>query len=153
KHAEFHGGVVAYQDSASLRCYNLEVTLDRAVSFKEGQKGGQNAKVEILLCDRKVYVVDEARDEQGKLVKYYRLEAPQVRLDNPVELVTASGPGKVTILAAGSTEQTTPGAPRPEARTKAPQELKLTRIEFLGRMFSNNKNDIRTSKFYDNVQV
>ena len=60
KFAEFNGGVEAYQDNASLKCQGLQVTLDRYVSFKEGQKENQNAKVEKLVCDHKVWIEDMA---------------------------------------------------------------------------------------------
>src|SRR5205807_615495 len=65
RHADFHGGVVAYQDDSSLRCQDLEVMLDRPVSFKDGQKGGQEAKVEKMLCWLKVDVKEEKKDEKG----------------------------------------------------------------------------------------
>src|SRR5262249_6095552 len=54
--ATFQGGVIAYQDDSSLRCETLDVSLDKSVSFKEGQKGGQSAKVEKLVCFNKVDV-------------------------------------------------------------------------------------------------
>ena len=44
KYADFHGGVIAYQDSGKLKCQNLQVTLDREVSFKEGQKDKQRPR-------------------------------------------------------------------------------------------------------------
>src|SRR5262249_18060333 len=50
KEAFFNGGVIAYQDNASLKCQDLQVTLDKAVSFKEGQKAGQGAKVDRMIC-------------------------------------------------------------------------------------------------------
>jgi hypothetical protein len=161
KHAEFHGGVIAYQDNASLRSQNLEVTLDRAVSFKEGQKGAQNAKVEILVCDGKVFIVDEKKDDKGNREAYHRLEVPQLRMDNAEETVHTSGPGRVIIISKGS-EDLTPGGPRTptgapgQAKTKSPakgQEFQLTRIDFLSSMHSNNQDKQRTSKFYDNVQI
>ncbi len=169
KYAHFHGGVTAYQDNASLRCQDLQVTLDRVVSFKEGEKGGQKAKVEILVCDRKVLIVDELRDDKGNLLSYRRLEGPQVKLDNPVETVVASGPGRTLFLEKGSGEQPLgPVSASPKSATPAnvgvmpapkqprdPQDpqMQLTRIEFLGSMSSNNKDNLRTSTFYDNVEV
>ena len=163
KFAEFEGGVVAYQDDASLRSQNMQVTLDRAVSFKEGQKDGQNAKVEKLACDGKVFVVEEKKDAKGNREQYHRLESTQVSLDNVLELVNASGPGKVIIISNGTEDQgLAPPGPATAGSTakgeKLPpqpkgEELQLTRIDFLTRMYSNNKDNVRTSKFYDNVQI
>jgi hypothetical protein len=163
KFAEFEGGVVAYQEDASLRSQNMQVTLDRAVSFKEGQKGSQNAKVEILACDGKVFIVEEKKDDKGNREKYYRLESTQVRLDNTVELVNASGPGKVIIISTGSedpglagpgTAGSQSGAAKPATPPSSKnQELQFTRIDYLTRMYSNNKDNVRTSKFYDNVEI
>jgi len=163
KVANFHGGVVAYQDDASLRCKALEVTLDRMVSFKEGQKGGQQAKVEKLVGSLDVYVVDTTRDkEDGKLLRYQRLVARGLDMDNQDGPVIASGPGRVYLLQYGSPEDPaaqsgSPAPAKPRAAppgTKAADEvMKLTRIDFGGRMFSNSKTKDRTTKFYDNVEV
>jgi hypothetical protein len=164
KFAEFQGGVVAYQEDASLRSQNMQVTLDRAVSFKEGQKDGQNAKVEILACDGKVFILEEKKDAKGNREKYSRLECTQIRLDNTVELVNASGPGRIINISPGSEEELagpgTPGAggqsnavKPPTAPTAKNQELQFTRIDYLTRMYSNNKDNVRISRFYDNVEV
>src|SRR5262249_24386039 len=58
KDADFQGGVVAEQDNGQMKCQTLQVTLDKTVSFKEGQKGGQGAKVEKLVSNRKVYILE-----------------------------------------------------------------------------------------------
>jgi hypothetical protein len=156
KHAEFHGGVIAYQEDASLRSQNLQVTLDRAVSFKEGQKGGQNAKVEILVGDGKVFILEEKKDAQGNRDSYKRLESTLVQLDNAVEVVNASGPGKVINISRGSADQGLAG-PRTQVAGPGPgknqEELQFTRIDFLSRMASNNNDNKRTSTFYDNVEI
>lgn len=159
KYAHFHGGVVAYQDKASLRCQDLQVTLDHVVSFKEGEKGGQNAKVDIMICDRKVFIVDEKQDEKGLRIGYQRLEATQVRLDNPAEQVNTSGPGRVIAWQKGSMDHLAP-APKssPTAVKPAPapadtEQFQLTRIDYFGSMSSTTKDNIRTSTFYDNVEV
>jgi len=167
KIANFHGGVVAYQEDSSLRCKALEVTLDRVVSFKEGQKGGQQAKVEKLVASLDVYVVDTTRDKEqgGKLVRYQRLVARGLDMNNQDGPVIASGPGRVYILQYGSADDNMssagqanpPGAAKPKAAAPGPQkaddQLNLTRIDFGGRMFSNSKAKDRTTKFYDNVEV
>jgi len=168
KVANFHGGVVAYQDDASLRSKALEVTLDRVVSFKEGQKGSQQAKVEKLVASLDVYVVDTTRDKEkgGKLVRYQRLVARGLAMNNQDGPVIASGPGRVYLLQYGSPDDgttaggqpgTQPAAAKPKtAAPRAPgpeEQLNLTRIDFVGNMYSNNKNKDRTTKFWDNVEV
>jgi hypothetical protein len=169
KVATFHGGVVAYQEqeNSMLRCKSLEVTLDRVVSFKDGQKGGQQAKVQQLVGSLDVYVVDTTRDPQGKLVRYQRLIGRGLEMKNLDGVTIATGPGKVYLLQYGSPEETVPGQTSPPASAAKPKstaphapeagkELNLTRIDFGGRMFSTdnaNKTKDRTTKFYDNVEV
>jgi hypothetical protein len=151
KDADFHGGVVAYQEDASLRCLTMQVTLDKVVSFKEGQKGGQGAKVERLVCDRKVYVADTTRDDKGDLLRYQRLVSVELTTDNQQGRTTATGPGKVFLLQPG-TPDASMGAVKPAAVTQK-QEMTLTRVDYQGRMFSNLQDKTRVTKFYDNVEV
>jgi hypothetical protein len=156
KYADFHGGVQAVQDNATMKCDSLQAVLDRAVSFKEGQKDGQNANVDSLVCHKKVWIVDEKKDEAGKLVHYHRLTAYQLKMDNLEEKVHAYGPGKLYGLAYGSSDPTVlpPGAVKDvSAQGAAKKELMLTRIDFDGWMFSDNKEKARNTKFYDNVEV
>jgi hypothetical protein len=164
KDADFHGGVVAYQDDASLRCNSMQVTLDRVVSFKEGQKSGQAAKMEKLVCDRKVYVADTTLDKNGDLLRYERLVAQQLTVDNQQGPTIAPGPGKVYLLQQGSPEDTPggvaggqakPGGATPPKTGPQKQELTLTRVDYQGRLFSstNPKDKTRITKFYDKVEV
>jgi lipopolysaccharide export system protein LptA len=159
--AEFHGGVQAEQENSTLLCQSMQVFLDRAVSLKGEDKGAPPAKVRKLACDQKVEVEDKEFDPNNKLVKYQRLECPELSVDNEEGVVLAAGPGIVRILQRGSEEpQLTPG---PEQRNKtarpapaggkkaADDELKLTRIRYQGRMYANNKN--HTAIFTDNVEV
>ena len=155
KDAEFHGGVVAYQDSASLKCTDLHVTLDRVVSFKEGQKENQDAKVEKMVCYRQVLVIDEKKDATGKWQVLDRLKATQLTNDNQDGRINASGPGKVEHLAPGGADDPLQ-APAPRANDKsagAPQVMKLTRVLFEGWMFSTKNDKTRNAKFNDNVEV
>jgi hypothetical protein len=154
KYADFHGGVQAFQDNATLKCQDLFVTLDRVVSFKEGQKENQDAKVEKLVCDHKVWVVDDKRDADGRQVQFDRLVATELTMDNQDGPIIAAGVGKVEHLAKGA-----PGGlqgPAPHPKADAPKEadvMKLTRVLFERRMYSNNKDNLRTAKFYENVEV
>jgi lipopolysaccharide export system protein LptA len=123
------------------------------VSLKEGNKGGQAAKVSRLVADQSVIVEDTELDPKGKLVKYQRLECPELDVDNEEGVVHAGGPGLLRILQRGSEE---PGigqpaaAPQP-ARPGADDELKLTRVLYSGRMYANDKT--HTAIFTDNVHV
>lgn len=150
-HAEFHGGIQAEQQNARLACQSLQVEMDHAVSLKEGGKDGQPpAKVQRLVCDRSVRVEDTVVDK-GVLVKYQRIESPQLALDNIDGKVNASGPGLVRMLQPGTKE--TPGRPPNAPRTggTAEEELKLTRVRYFGSMHANNKSG--TASFYQNVEV
>jgi hypothetical protein len=153
KYAEFRGGVQAVQDSAALKCQELTVILDRVVSFKEGQKENQEAQVEKLLCDGKVWVMDDKRDPTGKRVQFDRLVATQLTVDNQEGPIIANGPGRFEHLAQGSADVLAPESRPQDADRKDAQVMKITRVNYDGRMFSNNKDNTRNSKFYDNVQV
>jgi lipopolysaccharide export system protein LptA len=161
--AEFHGGVQAEQENSTLLCQSMQVFLDRAVSLKGEDKGAPAAKVRKLACDQKVEVEDKEFDSNNKLLKYQRLECPELSVDNEESVVLAAGPGIVRILQRGSEEpQLTPGPKQgqgyetvraaPANGKKADDdELKLTRVRYQGRMYANNKN--HTAIFTDNVEV
>lgn len=157
KFAEFFGGVKAYQDTGNLKCHALQVTLDRFVSFKEGQKDKQNAKVEKLVCDRQVFVEDETRTPDGKRrLTYKRLTGTAMDMDNPEGRVMAYGPGTAISIGAGEANNALaqPGAPPPPPKNpKADEELKFTRVDFKGRMFGTNKPGVRYAKFYEDIDV
>lgn len=125
KFAEFHGGIQAEQENSRLAGQSLQVFFDRAISLKGGNKQDQPAKVQNLVCDRDVRV-EEAIYENGKLVRYQRMQAPTVvvtqiepddeaqpakQAANPGNEVRASGPGQVRIMQRGNTE--TPAGSRP----------------------------------------
>jgi hypothetical protein len=159
KFAEFFGGVKAYQDTGNLKCHALQVTLDRFVSFKEGQKDKQNAKVEKLVCDRQVFVEDETRTPDGKRrLTYKRLTGTAMDMDNPEGRVMAYGPGTAINIGAGDSNNAlaqpgAPNAPPPPKNPNANEELKFTRVDFKGRMFGTNKPGVRYAKFYEDIDV
>jgi hypothetical protein len=156
--ADFQGGVTATQDNARLLCNSMQVTLDRTVSLRQGQKTEQGAKVEKLVCDRKVNVQDTELDKNGKLLKFQELRCREMAVDNPQGRVNASGPGIVFLLqpgpvdpAAGGTAET---PPQPQAKNAPPkEEMKLTRVEFEGRMLTDSSTGRRIARFWDNVEV
>jgi lipopolysaccharide export system protein LptA len=173
KDAEFYGGVIAVQDTGTLKSEKLYVTLDKTVSFKEGQKGGQGAKAEQVVASGKVYVIDSKHDEKtGELVQYQRLQAREVITHNLDGGMIAPGPGVVHTIQRGGEDplEKKPGQPngKPAAAATGPRgqdkakedELFLTRVEFMDQMNSFEKqlgpgenNKRRTSKFYGDVRV
>lgn len=163
--ALFQGGVQAEQDNSRLVCQDMQVFLNRPVSFKEGEKGGQPAQVKNLVCDKSVRIEDSTR-QGGRLTRYTRLTSPGVHLDKEEGIVTSSGPGVVHILQMGSADEVFPDPNPPKnAPAKTPvvktanakdgkaakEELMLTRVNFTDRMFANNIK--RIAYFYGNVEV
>jgi hypothetical protein len=134
----------------------MRVSFDRTISLKQGNKGAQPAKVRNLNCDQAVRVDDTEFDEKGRLVKYQRIECPELRVDNETGEVHAAGPGIVIILQRGSEEPVAvatpgPGSRQPAAGKPADDALKLTRVRYAGSMFGNNKTHLAI--FTDQVRV
>jgi hypothetical protein len=157
KFAEFHGNIQADQENARMTCQSLQAFFDRPISLKESDKGQPPAKVQNLVCDKQVRVEDGVI-EQGRYVKYQRIEGPTVAYDNAEGIVQASGPGHVRLLQIGDADDQRPGAKpatpaRPNSTTKETKnsELKLTYVQFYKRMYGNNKT--HTITFYENVRV
>jgi hypothetical protein len=156
--ADFHGSIVAYQDDSTLRCKNLlQVSLDRPVSFKQGQKEDQSAKVETVVAHGDVQVNDMAKDEMGKVIAERLLNCTQLAVDNKENRFNASGPGTASTLQYGQADAL---APQPAAGSAAKQpapkkeELQLTRVEDFDRMFSVFVNPTtRQTTFLGKVKV
>jgi hypothetical protein len=152
KDADFYGGVQAYQDGSRLRCQDLSVTFDRFVSLKEGQKGGQGAKVDQLLCNLRVFAVDEKK-EDGEFVHGSIIEGTQLESFNPEGKTNVSGPGVVRHLAFGNGNLNQKLKPPGPATSQKDDVLKLTRIEYASRMHSVNQPTGKTARFYGQVNV
>jgi hypothetical protein len=171
--SEFQGGIQAEQGNGHLACESLQVTFDRPISLKEGQKGNeQPAKVEKMVCDRNVRIEEDVY-EHNKLVKWQMLIAMtfqqnklQKEDDQPKGTeqkdnneVDATGPGSVKIYQHGGPDPLGPPAPDPNKPTpkpmpKAPGEedpMKLTYVCFNNRMYANTRSN--TAKFWGNVRV
>jgi lipopolysaccharide export system protein LptA len=174
------GGIQAEQVNSRLRCKEMQVFLDRPVSFKEGDKGGQPAKVKNLVCDKKVVIEDTTR-EGPELRRYTRLTSPSVALDNESGEVRASGPGVVHILQLEAEDEGPLGNPAPArppagwpngptkkdvppdepakkdppaddpAKKEAAKRLVLTRVQYLASMYANNR--ARTAIFRGDVDT
>jgi lipopolysaccharide export system protein LptA len=159
--AVYHGGVQAEQDNSRLICQEMQVFLDRFVSLKDGGKSGPPAKVENLVCDKSVRIEDTEwtkPPDPKKLVRYQRIDSRELSYNNEEGVMVAPGPGVLRILqwgvkgeAVGSSPTPTP-APARQPNGKPPEEeLKLTRVQYLTRMFANNTT--RTAIFYDGVEL
>jgi lipopolysaccharide export system protein LptA len=158
--ADFHGGVVAYQDTSSMKCETLSVTFDKVISLKEGQKNGQSAKVEKLVAHGKVYIADTVHDDKKALKRYQRLMGHQVEFDHLAGPANVTGPGRFYLLQPGTIEPVRdpkriapPPLPPGPKRDDKNKEMTLTRVDFEDHMFSNNKTAIRKSIFRGNVRV
>jgi lipopolysaccharide export system protein LptA len=174
KFAIFEGGVQAEQDTGRIACRAMQVFLDRAVSLKQADPAarrdpkdgkGEAAKVAKVVCDSQgdakapVVVIDEVR-QKGRLAKFSRVVSPELSFDNAEGETHVPGPGVVTIVQAGGSDDPAgpaglaarPGAApaRPAAPPGEPV-MKLTRVQFQGKMFADNRK--RTAKFFDNVRV
>src|SRR5439155_4535980 len=153
-HAEFHGNIQAEQENSRLACQAMQVTFDHPVSLKEGQKGGPQPKVKDLICDKCVRV-EERTKEKDRLVRYQRIECPGLTLDNDAGITNASGPGDVRILQPGGANDgltVAPASPRAgPAKPADVDQLKLTRVMYRGKMYSDNKN--RVAMFFEDVDV
>ncbi len=157
KFAQFHGGVEAHQEKARLLCQSMQVTLDSYVSFKEGQKENQNAKVDKLVCDRKVWIEDTVLAADGKPLMLKLLTGANLDMDNPDGRLYVPGPGTARQLAYGTIEVGLRPVNAPKSNAPAPKQdlrLILTRVDFEGSMWGNNKpGGPQIAKFYDNVEV
>jgi hypothetical protein len=168
KFASFSGGVTAEQDNSHLRCQEMQVWLDRPVSFKEGERNSTPAKVQQLVCgprahepgaqgpSKQLVMVDDTKFEGSKLVGYQRLLTQELHVDNSEGKMDA-GPGILNLLQLGTAEDSAIGSVESQKPSKNPpapkakEELKLTRIYYAGRLHADNKQRIAT--FYDEVKV
>ena len=151
RNANFFGGVQAVQEHSNLKCQNLQVTMDREVSFKEGQKDTQTAKIEKILCERQVFVLERVVDERtGQLLRQQQGEFRQLDVDNIDGRTSAAGPGYVASF---SKDGPDPKVSQKLTKAKAGEQPKLTRVEFVGRLSSVTRENTRKSTFYDYVEV
>jgi hypothetical protein len=151
KNAHFTGGVQGYQDHSLVKSETMQAVMDRMVVFREGQKLNQGAKVERLLCNKNVYILDEVLDKDQKRMQASILECRDLSVNNIDGPTHAYGPGRLRHLALGDKDaESTGGAPKPAPKDK---EMKLTQIEFRGWMFSNTKANYKNATFLEGVEV
>jgi lipopolysaccharide export system protein LptA len=160
KTGHFEGKVQANQGTGGMLCDSMQVTLDRPVSFREGgDKGGQGAKVDRIVCHTDVFIEDRTL-EGVRLVGRQQLSAPEMDLDNAAGTVEAPGGsqgGAVRILRYGTADESPFAAPSagPDqpARSAAGSklELKLTIVHYAGKLRADNNKHL--AHFWDNVEV
>jgi hypothetical protein len=150
KHAIFTGGVQAHEIGArsGLLCHELLATLDRTVSFKEGEKSGQNAKIIHINCDKNVFADDCKVNEQGQFVQRMMMQGGNVNLHNDAGPTSTdiTGSGWIKLLAKGNADQglAAPGGAKNESKT----EWKLTHIVFRESMYSKAVGENKIATFY-----
>jgi hypothetical protein len=158
--AEFRGedyGVVAYQDDSTLQCHFLQVTLDRRVSLKEGQKGEQKAKVDKVLANASnavVCVLEKTKDSKG-WPQVQRLLCTTLAVDNTENQLNASGPGSAAALQYETGGDLDSGKTTKQAKdsAKSPQQM-LTQVNYQGQMFSKQQTESsRWTRFLNRVTV
>jgi lipopolysaccharide export system protein LptA len=158
------------QNTGRVACNAMEVTLDRKISLREGEKSKQQAKVRNVVCDKYVWVEDIKR-EGTRVVGYHRIECPELSVDNDTEkddsVIVAPGPGIVrTWQPAGKDELQAPSeapsrkvsssggrraTPTTASKGKEEGEPELIVITYQNRMWVNNKEEI--ARFFDKVAL
>jgi hypothetical protein len=148
--ARFNGGVQAWEQGAysQIKCEVLSAILDKHVSFKDGQKAKENAKIDRFVCDKNVYVDDAKLNDKKQLEQRTFLSGLyMINLqDGPTNL---RGPGEVRHLAPGGSDMAfgppQPGAAKQDANKK---EWKLTHVKFRDAMTYKTVDNTKTATFY-----
>ena len=148
KFATFYGGVQATEKGArsGVLCQTLHIYLDKPVSFKEGQKDKQDAKIDRMVFERNVFIDDTKVDEKQQFVQRTIMEGRELINydDGRARLV---GPGTIRNLGKGAAEQGVP--PPPGVKTPpAKMEWKLTHVKFRESMHSNSADGNKKATFY-----
>jgi hypothetical protein len=150
KYAVFRGGVQARESGAHSRalCEVLTAILDKTVSFKDGEKSKENAKIDRLVFDRNVFIEDYKFDEKKQPLQYNKLQGRDLR-NQEEGPTTVTGPGWVRLLAKGSADQGF-APPQGAALKPAPAKLewKLTHVKFRDSMTANTTANTKKATFY-----
>ena len=150
--ANFDGNVVATQDDGRMKSRSMQVTLDKAVDFKQGQRGDQKSSIDKIVCDspvpEQVYTEDIEREPDGKLLSYRSLGIQEMEVDNKDQRMEGSARGQggvVNYVSRGNDEgplgknddpKTKPKAPAKTPGAKQEITFNFTRIRFTGSMTS-----------------
>jgi hypothetical protein len=146
RYAIFTGGVQAVENGArsGLLCHDLFVTLDKQVSFRDGEKDAQKAKIERIVCDKNVYVDDCKVDDKGQFLQRSILQGVAMSVED--DRCNLRGPGQVKLLAKGSGDMAL--APAPQGNAQPKSEWKLTHVKFRESMVAKTKGVVKTATFY-----
>src|SRR5262249_26028932 len=87
----------------------------------------------------------------NRLVRFQRIEAPEVTYDNDQGIVRSPGRGEVRMLQPGEKNSGDPFAPAPANTVATEMEMKLIRIRFDDRFELSTK--LRTAQFYRNIRT
>ncbi len=157
--ADFDGGVEAFQDNGKIRCQQMQVTLDKPVHFKQ-TKGSQTAKIDKILCngkdDQQVFILEEERDKNNKIVMFRRLMLAVVEVDNKEQRMVGSGPGVLDYIGHGSpNDPVAKDGQKIDEKRKEDAISKWTRVRFNGTMVSypTAAGTGRQTTFLDQVRV
>jgi hypothetical protein len=146
--AMFYGGVQAVEKGArsGVLCETLTAYTDKHVSFKEGQKEKQSAKIDKLVFDKNVYIDDTKTDAKDQFVQR---AIARGRLMTNFEGGRSSlhGPGEVKLLAMGSADQGI-APPQGVKPNPAKMEWKLTHVKFRETMHANTAEGHKKAIFY-----
>jgi lipopolysaccharide export system protein LptA len=166
--ANFDGNVEAFQDTGRLLSQSMQVTLDHPIDFKKGQRGDQKSAVDKIVCDspppKRVYVIDEEREPNGKLITFKRLQLQVMEVDNKDQRMDGSARGIGGVLDfIGRGNDDAPLGKTEEAKTKPPGQkkgnepivFKWTRVRFAGSMQSyvSQIGNGRKTTFREQVRV
>lgn len=144
REVRFNGSVSAEQEHSRLTCERLEVTLDRPISLKEGEKKDQTPAIQDVNCVQSVIAEDRVVDEKDQLIKLQRFGGPSLVIDNKEGKVNAGGRGWVRTFMQNADDTSIAPVPGSGARKDkgTDNEMKLTRVEYANSMFADRKKNL-----------
>jgi lipopolysaccharide export system protein LptA len=157
KYAMFHGGVQAHENGSysKVQCQVMTAILDKTVSFKDGQKDKQDAKIDRLVFDKNVYIDDTQVDNNNQFKQRNVILGQELinRDDGHAHVV---GPGEVRFLSESADQGFGPPSPAAAPNSTNPErqrgdskmEWKLTHVKFRDSMDSNTKGENKKAIFY-----
>jgi Caspase domain len=145
--ADFKGKVIAFQGNTTIWSKDLDLTLNRGVSFSEGEKGTQPVSVAKIICSD-AQLREEIRDQKGKLIRWRVGTFGDLAIDS-VDRHFTGNKGSVTFW--GTHSQL---APDKQGYQSIVEEMRLTRVEFPdGRMNSVARDNSTVYKFTYKVEI
>jgi hypothetical protein len=168
----FYGGVQADQEALRVKdaqkekevnrllCPRMDVYLDRAVSFSQwhrertvAARGSAEDRPQIkrVVCHRgeadpaKLVIVAGTLWRNGELVRFHRIDAPEVTFANDTAEITATCvdkiQGEMRLFQLGG-DSLLDDSPKTSPAPSAEQHFNLTRVQFRKQMRANNRTQI-----------